>query len=318
MSLSISSFSSERKIAAILALELILVELFIFFYQDRLSGDIRNIKAIPEESRRLASFDGIKLVFLGNSMIHDGVDLDVFNEEASKAGGTRVRAIKVNPDGTTIAEWYYLFKKQFIWTGRVPDVLVVGFEDDYASDSRPASAVHLGSMDVSIEDVPEAMRDEVRSFDERVKFILSWLLLSYANNESIHRRALDMVVPNYREGRLKQRDLNEPPESDDAPALDYSYSRLMKFIQVLKENDIKMILVAMPVKQDYRLDDELENILEREGITLIDMREYNGLDDDMFKDGQHLNEEGARLFTSVLSRKLMKEIKEKPEKPDTR
>jgi len=74
-----------------------------------------------------------------------------------------------------------------------------------------------------------------------------------------------------------------------------------RFLELLHERDIKLVFIAMPVVQDYSLDEAMvETIRERDGVV-YDYRHLDEITDNMFLDPIHLNESGSRVFTRRLA-----------------
>ena len=93
---------------------------------------------------------------------------------------------------------------------------------------------------------------------------------------------------------------------------------LNKTIELCKNSDCKLVFVKYPVTSSYKkamneiVDEKelselairIEEIIDKEGITLLDHQDMWLENDDHFLDPQHLNEDGKKAFSKLLKSEI--------------
>lgn len=89
-------------------------------------------------------------------------------------------------------------------------------------------------------------------------------------------------------------------------------SVLKEFMAEAKKNNIKVIMLGMPVlgKDEIGSFDTWKNLAKENGIPILDFLQTNQLSLDCFRDSTHLNDRGAREFSFLLGREINKLLKE--------
>lgn len=91
-----------------------------------------------------------------------------------------------------------------------------------------------------------------------------------------------------------------------------SLDALFRIMDLLKGKNVKLVLVSTPLHPDYRSQipelylnkfEEVKTIIQELGVPIMDFSTLV-LEDEMFKDCDHLNEEGATYFSKLLERSL--------------
>jgi hypothetical protein len=304
MSLSTSSFRTEAKVVALVLLVLLGCELVVRTREQYLSLDLKHIGQIPAISQSMTEGPGLRVLFIGNSMTRYGVDASTFEREMKAQGVGPLRVEKVFPDATGLPDWYYAFKHYFVDAGHLPDVLIVGFASKDLQDDYAVEPTRLARYYSSSRDMPEIFSRDVLDFDSRVQFLLSSVSSSFANRNRVRTRVLDALVPYYRDtAQQLNRDM-KTGRSGNAATAPHSYQRLERFIQLASQKGVRVIFVAMPLRDAYTLDPLVQKIVEDDGMTFVDCREVAGLGRESYIDEMHLKPEGATVYTQFLARQL--------------
>jgi murein DD-endopeptidase MepM/ murein hydrolase activator NlpD len=279
-------------------------EIAIRTFEKSLSIDLLHIRSIPRIAKSLAQSDGVRVLFLGNSMTREGLDIERFSDEAARRGYDALSAAKVHPDDTTIAEWPYLFRHYFVRDTAPPDALVVGFANTNLEDRRAAQPDRIGHFYSDLSDTLDLFENEFTSFGDRAAYLLSHASSAYANRERVSRRIFDLLVPGYRKAAAQ---FNETVAAEGGPHASPvpSYRRLRKLIDLARENHTRLILVAMPTRAGYDLEPHLLDLLDAEGVPLIDARDIHGLGPEMFRDGLHMTPRGAQIYTRRVAQPVL-------------
>ena len=275
---------------------------------DALSVDMRHIREIPRLANELAAADPIRMLFLGNSLTRQGFDAAVFVQTLQKNGTTPPEVRSVYPDDTTIVEWSALFQHYFPDADRVPDIVVIGFAGNHLSDATTVHPARLGRFCSSLSDLPRIFRYDVVDFEGRSEYLLAYASSVFGNRRRVPRRFFDLWVPHFRQARSEinrnLRTSSAKPTSDRIQ----SYTRLERFGRLLRAQNVRSIAVAMPLPKVYPLDAGLREALDAHGIELVDARKVPGISRASYRDGQHLNPSGARLYSEWLARRLAADL----------
>lgn len=280
-----------------------LMELGIRFFQERLSVDIQHIKGIPQILNNLGNSKGKHILFLGNSLTREGIDLEVFRHIWKIQGGTAASFQRVNPDDTTMLDWYYLFR-YIIGPGHVPiDLVVVGFVRNQLSDQNTLHVDRLGGYFGGLAAMTEAFTCDIFNMGDRVDFLLSAVSRFYSNRERIKNVLLSMI-PAYRESaQALNRAINN--RSQDSRSTPHKYERLTRLLTYARERRTKMVFVAMPLPESYKITDDLRGAIVSAGGILLDCRSIDGLNPGDYTDGFHLSRRGAKIYSTRLAQEIL-------------
>lgn len=280
-------------------------EVALRFSEQRLSLDVKHIQQIPAISLSLMSGKGERVLFIGNSQVRAGIDPAVIEQELKARGVAPVHIERVFPDATSLPDWYRAFKHYFVGPARLPEVLVVCFSDIALQDSGDINPTRLGHYYSSAGEIPEILDQDVREFDSRTELVLARLSYSYANRTRVRTRALDLIVPNYRDTAQRiNRDMKSANHTGANPQTSYTYTRLSRLIALAKEQSVRVIVVAMPQPKMYSLDPQIRATVEGMGMTFLDCRSVDGIGPNSFADEIHLAGAGALTYSRFLGREL--------------
>lgn len=87
-----------------------------------------------------------------------------------------------------------------------------------------------------------------------------------------------------------------------------SYGRLSRFLAMVKERGVRVIVVAMPQPVVYSLDPEIKLVVETAGMSFLDCRNVDGISPASFADEMHLATSGAVVNSRFLGRALANPI----------
>ncbi len=308
-----SGIRRELPVLLMVACVLLVTESAMRLMGTRLSRDLVQIQAIPAIAEELVghSPQQVKILFMGNSLIREGVVAPLIEEQLCRTLHGPISVRRVTTDATGIPEWYYAFKQFFADAACVPDILILGFEGDgggHLSDQRQVFPNRLGQHFCQLADVPEAFEYDVKSLDQRVDFLAASMSCAYANRDRIQKRVLDLMIPDYQSAARhmnammanSDKGLHKQAETEVVP----EFHRLSRMIALAEENKVRLIFVAMPVPRQYSVDPALVHVASVHGIPLIDGRAVPGISADMFPDGYHMNQSAATTFSDFLAEQL--------------
>ena len=301
------SKNSELRVLALVLGSLLLCELTLWKLEPSLSGDVRHIQEMAEISARLsADTTGLTVLWLGNSITDDGVDLPLADSLIEDGLRHHASMYKVHPDGSAIAEWTQIASNQFFERGSRPDILVIPFAWNLLSDQSKVEAERIGRWYLRTPaDWLEFLRFDAGGFEEGSRAIFANFSAAFGNRERVRTRVLAML-PGYEEMALG---LSRGGGTDEQPAADAnrldSYDRLSRLALQAAADGTRLILVAMPVREPYELEAGLLETAADLGVGIIDARHVDGIDADQFRDQMHLLPAGARIVTRSVAGQLV-------------
>jgi hypothetical protein len=307
MSLSTSSFKIEIKVIGMVLLALAACELGVRIFERRLSVDAK----IPALSKRLVEGEGQLVLVLGNSLVRDGVNVDILEAEMRAQGVAPIHIERTYMMNTIINDWYYAFKHHFVDTGRLPGALVLCFSNNHLEDAsiqRPLVARYYSSP----RDIPQIFSEDVPDFDGRIDFLLSVGSASFTHRTNVGRRILDTLIPHYRASAMRINNALTDEARKRSLGYQPTYHRLEEFLRMAAGHGVRVVLVAMPVESLYQINPQIKRTAEATGATFIDSRLAEGLSEESYSDGMHMTSSGAAIYSRSLARQLADYFKRTP------
>jgi len=296
MNSSISSFKTELKVVASVLLVLVCIELVMRAAETKLSIDIAHIRSGDEISERVGASPR-SVLLLGNSLTRDGVDVAQLKESLGE--GTSVDAFY--PDGSSVNEWAYAFRKYFSEPGNAPDFLIIGAGRSHLFDSD-LPADRFGAYFCSNQDVPKYFDRHVDSLDDAAEFLLARSSVAYTNRRRIQPRLFTYVIPHYQkvlpELQAKPREVGKLSEEK------LEHLNLAELLEAAKGAGTRVAVVAIPMPAPYPLPDATAKVIADGRAVLVDARDLDGIEPSNFPDNYHLDAAGAKLLTAHLIAKL--------------
>lgn len=270
----------------------------------RLSKDVEHLQALPLLAERLTqtSSPGPKILFLGNSLTRYGVDegevAAVFRAEC----GTSPSLLKIVPDNTALADWYYIYRNLFAGQKPALDVLVIGFEGGHLRDAPSRHPDRLAQYYCDWSDWADLCRFDLPDFESRAAFLLAKCSASFGNRDRVTRRVFDALIPGYRGGMEQiNATLRQTAQAETPPR----YERLRKLLELAERDGVHVVLAAMPVPEPYEFDAELLSLVHQSAVRLLDLRQVDSITRERFFDGLHMDATAAQAYSRTLARALI-------------
>ena len=102
------------RVLTILVVMFLLLESSIRLGSQLLSIDDAHIKSVPDLISELAECKSPRILFIGNSLTREGVDLKELKKELDIAGLHDANIAAVFPDDTTPIHWQYIVKNHVL------------------------------------------------------------------------------------------------------------------------------------------------------------------------------------------------------------
>lgn len=291
MSSSISS--SEIRVLAAVALAFGAVELGLRAIEDKLSVDVKHIRAIPSIVAGLGNQPAPRAIFLGNSLTRASIRTKAIAE----AWPDGPHMARIHPDDTTLLDWHYVYRRYLSESKPRPNLIVVGFAAGQLDDGQTLHVDRLGSHFAGLRFAREAFDHDLPATGDRVEFVLAATFRAMAYRERVQTRLL-AAVPGYRQ-LANAINRGVKPKSGKKPAK-VGFRRLRRFLQAARDNGDRIVFVAVPLPGTYAIREELHAAIRDGGSELIDMQGVASLDPSDFPDGYHLAEPAAERFSRAL------------------
>lgn len=247
------------------------------------SVDLTHIHELP----RIAA-SRPEVLFAGSSVVREGIDPAILGHG------------KMMLDDATVPMWYFALKRHFLRGDLAPRWIVLGFFD-WHLEGRRVNAPELARYFSETDDLPLLLGTTLTDFGGRADFALNRLSLFYSLRERIGRRVLSSLLPGYREAAQTVARLSDARIPKHEP--DFLYLR--QLTELAASQGTRLAAVRMPARTAQPGDPRVNQELQRLGIPLIDLSVLPELNESCFKDEIHVNEEGARLLSLELRRRLM-------------
>jgi hypothetical protein len=300
MSSSISSFRTECKVLAAIALALLAVEGLMRLAQASLSVDVRHIVSAPELADGMASQPRPRVLALGNSLLREGVNAKQLEDESTSLGLTRSVSL-YHPDGTSVQEWAFAFRRFFASEAHAPDCVLIFTGRTHLRDVPPRPTP-LGAFYCSTRDTPRFLNRKGTNLEVASEFLLARASVAYAQRSRIQPRIFTSLIPHFQD---MLRDMNVRRISPRTERQEISsYDDLALLLDSVHAIGAFALIITIPAPGSYTLAPEILETAQSHHATVIDLSQSEGLTTANFPDGWHLDAQGASVFTTRLAHAL--------------
>jgi hypothetical protein len=300
--------SNSPRLGVTLALSILglvlVVDLGLRVIDQRLSGNLAHIQQIPDIVRGAAATDKPALMVLGNSLTNNGVESAVI-----EASLPNFAVAKVTPDGSNFWDWQCILKHQVVGEGEGAfKTVVVGYAWHLLSDQTEPNASRLGGLFCRWSDLLQPSELGLSHSSDIGEFITARVLRVYALREILRNRFFKRVIPHYEQYTQAANRAAQAGAPQTADEMRYTYGRVNLLAAQLKAEGTRLIVIAMPVQNDYPIDPELQELAQQGALTIYDYRSVEGINATSFEDAMHLNENGQAILSARLAAMLAADI----------
>ena len=290
---------TTRQIAAVLAVILFCVcgiEAVTRFAFGRISRIERRIMTERASVLQLAHTPSVRsAVLIGDSLLLEDIDMTQL-ERAAPAG---VRLQRFSIEATGYLDWLYGLRQIFSDGVRPSTVILCLNPNSFISNEIKGdySAYYLYQAG----DIPALAKRAGYDLTKESSLLFAHYSLFFAGRAGLRNFMLSRVDPSY--GLLLHNLLMNParPISRDV-VLRMCESRFQELEQLCTRYSTRFVYVMPPGFGIH--EDAIVEAASRAHISLLVPVHTNGWPLDKFSDGMHLNQEGARQFTQLLSPSL--------------
>ncbi|MDX2271441.1 MAG: hypothetical protein NW237_05760 [Cyanobacteriota bacterium] len=258
------------------------------------------------------------IVFMGDGRMASAIDLSIIEKEINsilpKENDLTFYNLAVG--STPIGVHYFLIRDSLQMKEEKPNLIIYGFQDNELTEIEFKDDWNLNLVS-GLEDIPTLIQISDWSFNHIVDFSLKEFSHLYRYRQKIS----DSISKLYDRNTLSKSILKEQSNlyqnfysEADKWVFKPDKSYLSELVEFSNKNDIKILLVEMPMSnlQNQFAEDShprktyftsLGKYLSANQISLFSFR--NSLDDRFLPDAIHLSPEGAKAFSEQISRQVI-------------
>lgn len=302
----------EWKVLLSVLLVIAAVECLIRQFEQSLSKDLVHQSEIPQIIDDYCRSRSSHVLFLGNSLIREGIDAKAFAQSIGRRWTDEAvdcDVSKINPDDTSIVEWAYLFEEIADNYPSSLNLVVLGYAQNQLTDDSIVRPRRLGAHYLNASNRRRMLEVDVTDFAGRCEMLIAKLFCSFASADRVRTRLLASVVPDYEQAAQR---LNQAVTDRDSTLTEFSnptFTRFEHLVALAKKSEIQFAVVAIPVGTPFRIDKRLTDICRQNNIVHIDATSVAGIERSSFPDGYHMDAAAAELFTKFVADKLLVAVK---------
>ena len=298
----------EAKVLLVLAFVLAALELGARVFEERLSKDVKHIRSLPLVAATVKNTPAEKLsvLIIGNSLSRDGLDQTLLKEGLARITGREVSLAAMYPDASSIAQWYYGYRRYFDQTGSPPDLILLGTGRPHLLDSTSAPD-RLAAFYTSLSDMPHLLARQSGDVEAISKALFARTSMLFAHRGRVQPLVFYNLVPGFTETTQTlsiRRDPIPAPatsaESATPPARSETCTTFAEFLATLHAAHTRALIVTIPMTEPYTLPACVQEAAEAQKVPVLTTGARMKLDPARFPDSYHLDDQGAAQFTRAL------------------
>jgi lysophospholipase L1-like esterase len=257
----------------------------------RVATELRAVSRLPP-----VTTDGRPTVLLaGNSLLLEGVQLDRLHEDLAP----QFEVSRLGIEQTHYLDWYFGLRR-LLQEGSRPSLIVLTLGTDQLA-TRVTLGEYFAHLQMSARDFPLAIQrgklDRTTASTYLFAHWSNWL----ADKRVIRQRVMILLVPNFRE--LAGRIAAGPHENDPGVLLAMARQDLPELADLSRTYGVKIVLLVPPaLREDHSR--QVQELGAQLDVPVWVPSPPGEFPRSLYRDGFHLNEQGAAIFTSRLADQL--------------
>ena len=264
----------------------------------RLSHTEQRIAVEMKAAKQLRplSADGRPTVlFVGNSLLLEGVQMDKLQEQTPQYAVSRL-----DVEQTHYLDWYFGLRR-LLQEGTRPSVIVVSLATDQLA-SRFTLEEAFAHRQMSTRDFPRVVREANLDRTAATTYFFAHWSNWQADKGFIRQCVMILAVPNFRDLGAHIAD-HAPHVSDPALLIGAAQQRLPELAELSRQYGVQIVLLVPPaLRPDHSA--EIQQIGDKAGVRVWVLSPPGDFPPSYFRDGFHLNAVGSGIFTARLSKQL--------------
>ena len=240
---------------------------------------------------------GLHALILGNSLTLHGFDQPKILAAGPHGFCEPVKFTFVVFQGAFMTETLRICKHYIGPLPEPPRLLIVPFAHDGLADQ---SGVNIERMvyHCDLSELHEVVRNEI-GMGQVGEFLHSYFSRAFANRFRVRQYVFERLLPDYHDSETRLSSANRPPAIGLRGKGVLTFHKLQQMFELCSFKGIQVVILAMPTQSGYEFQPGMLDLVEKDKVDLLDMRNTAGLDSGKYIDGVHMNVEGARTFSSA-------------------
>jgi hypothetical protein len=243
----------------------------------------------------------VHIAVVGNSLMLEGVDVPLLD-------GKLEPKVEPAPYFVLAAEyydWYFGLKRLFA-EGVRPRYVLLGLSPNQLASTHTRGDYSARYL-FQASDLPAIARQTHMDATTASDFMLAHFSEYYSTREIMRGFVMGRMLPGVGELLHARLGTVRAPTIEDSTLKRLAAERLQALDQLCKANGSRFMLVIPPSYQEGA--ETIAHVGKEVGVTVLVPVEYAELDaTDYNPDGFHLNEKGARIFTTRLAAALLEQL----------
>jgi hypothetical protein len=256
--------------------------------QRRINGEMANARHITPTK------DGCPTILIvGNSLLNEGVQIDALRNDL--ASDYVVNRLVI--EQTHYLDWYFGLRR-LLEEGSHPSVIILTLDT-----AQLASTFTLGESfarrQMSLHDFPQVVRETNLDRTTASTYFFAHFSNWLGDKGFIRQAVMILLVPHFRElaGRIADHGAHITEREQLVGA---AQQRLPELAALARSHDVQIVVLFPPALQEnYSLD--IQQVGAGDNVPVWVPSAPGEFPRDLYRDGYHLNEKGAKIFTERLA-----------------
>ena len=236
------------------------------------------------------------VLFVGNSLLLEGVQMDALHSELSP----QYEVSRLAVEQTHYLDWYFGLRR-LLQEGVHPSVIVVSLATDQLA-SRFTLGEAFAHRQMSTRDFPEVLRETHIDRTTASTYLFAHWSNWQADKGFIRQCVMILAIPNFRDLAARIAD-HGPHVNDPAQLVAGARHRLPELAELSREYGVRIVLLVPPALKDDH-SKEIQQIGDAVGVPVWVLSPPGDFPREYFRDGFHLNTQGSGIFTSRLAQQI--------------
>jgi hypothetical protein len=260
--------------------------------EQRVTAELREAKALGRTTN-----DGRPTVLLvGNSLLLEGVELD----ELKTALSSQYAVSRLGIEQTHYLDWYFGLRR-LLDEGSRPSVIVLSLATDQLASPFTLDE-SFARRQMAIRDLPRVIREKDLDRTSASSYFLAHWSNWLGDKGFIRQCVTILLVPNFRQLAARIAD-HGAHVNDPVRLLNTAKERLPELKELADKYQVRIVLLIPPaLREDHAR--EVQELGAQTGTPVWVLTKPGEFTRDYFRDGFHLNHQGAEIFTAHLSSQI--------------
>jgi hypothetical protein len=245
-----------------------------------------------------------EVLILGNSLLLAGVNFEDLSSELQPSW----HATRFVVEQTSYYDWYY-GTRLLLDRGSRPDAIGLALESlDLVSNG--ARGEYFAYRLLLTRDALAATHDLRLHPTEAASYLLGTVSCFYGVRSEVRKVLLGRLVPNL--APLVMRLVDRPaPKLEPETLHRIARERLLRFRDLLAPYGIRLVVVLMPVPGRTNQIEPIRRAGREAGVPVVAPYDERDFAPELFSDGYHLSQDGARKLTGLVGPSLRQALAER-------